>query len=436
MLDFNKIYKNYLEQEGFLQEYQHDYYEDEKSVVPVYKRKSASPLKEATHTNVHINFFEDIIQRKVGYMASDIVITSQEEGLKELLIEFEKTTKQDTKNIESVSDASISGISHRLLYTVDGVVKIKNIPGWQVVYDYDGDIYSPDNAYYFYSVTDIEGNEKEHCDIYSKTTVTYYEKEKHNKDFIQTGEEQPHNFNQVPIFPFQNNSGRKGDCVDSLSLMDIYDEIISDTAGELKAARLAYMKVWGDLYTGETPDGEPISIPEYLRDFGTMLFGTDDLGNKLGNAEFLEKKLDDTAISNMLDRLRGHIFEVSGSVDLKELTDSSDARVFTIQASISRLENNSKITERFTRIALKKQYELLLYWFGEYTGNHYEIEDIEIKFTRVFVQDKEALVKILQIAENVMSIEDAYEISELFDDSKMAAERFRKENSLIPDDDE
>lgn len=432
--DLDKIYSTYMETEGSMQEYQYDYYQDDKSVVPVYQRTSASPLKEKTHTNFHVNFFEDIIQRKTGYMSSNIKMTTSNEALAPYLLEFNNHTKQVTNNMDSISNASISGVSHRLVYTVDGIIKIKNIMGWQVVYDYDEDIYNPNAAYYYYTLISMEGKKVEHCDVYSRTEVVYYTKQKsssNKNEWVMVGKPQLHNFNAVPIFPFMNNGDSKGDCEDTLDLMDNYDEIMSDTSGELKAARLAYLKIWGDLYTGQDARGNDIPLPDYLREFGTMLFGTDELGNSLGNAEFLEKNINIDATKYMLDILRTHIYEVSGSVDLKELTDNDAARVFAIQAAISRLENNANTTELYTRMALKKQYELLLYWIKEYDGKTFDVNDIEITFTRVFTKDKSGLATMLVSLMNVVSVQDAYALSELFDDPIAAAKRYKEEQGIL-----
>jgi hypothetical protein len=132
----------------------------------------------------------------------------------------------------------------------------------------------------------------------------------------------------------------------------------------------------------------------------------------------------------MLKLLRTHIYEGSGSVDLKELSDNADARVFSIQAALSRLENNANVTENYARIALTKQYELLLFFMGETGQGVYSVDDIDIIFTRNFVKDDAALVTMLQTAMNVMSTEDAYALSDLFDNPKEAAERYEEGNSF------
>ena len=433
--DIKKIKQTYENQYGSSQLYLYDYYNNDKDTVPVYQRKPVSQLKAASHTNIHINLFEDIIQRKIGYMASNIKIKVKDnnEDLIEQLNIFDASTNQHVNNIDSITLSSISGLSHRLVYTLNGEIKIKNIPGWQVVYNYDHDIFKPTEAYYFYSKTNILGKRVDYCNIYDEKYVSYYIYS--NNVWIPNPDlkPQPHNFNQVPLIPFQNNKTWKGDCDSALQLMDVYDEIISDTSGELKAARLAYLKIWGDLYTGVDEDGNEISIPDYLREFGTMLFGKDEMGNNLGDAQFLEKKLDDTSIQNMLNRLRTHIFEVSGSVDLKELSDNNNQRVFSIQAALSRLENNAMITEQYAKAALRKQYELVFYFYKEMGIGNWTVDDIDILFKREFIKDTDGLVNILLKLMSVTTVEDAYAISGLFEDPESAAERYREENPGAPD---
>jgi SPP1 family phage portal protein len=444
----NQIQQQYMQTYGSRQQYLWRYYSGDKSVIPVYKRTAASPLKEKTHTNVHVNYFSDIIDIKQGYMFEKIDIELRDERARDLFDDMKKETSMRIKNSETGELTSVSGLSHRLCYTEDGIFKIKNLQGWQVVYEYENDIYDPDYAYYFYSIKPIDDQEPiNYCNVYDRENVYYFVERKEDKkgkivsqgantttSYIPVGEPQPHNFNQVPITPMKNNSLMQSDCEDSVGLMDVYDEVISDTAGELKAARLAYLKIYGDIYTGEDANGEPISLPDYIRDFGTMLFGVDDLGNNLGDAQFLEKKLDDTAIENHLNRMRQHIYEVSGSVDIKEALSAE--RVLSVKASLMRLENNAKTSENYMRRGLEKMISLWVYFIGETEGVQLSTSDFEITFTRVFPQDTQAqadmLLKLsavlpLEDALRLAGYEDAREIAERQDDEGDVADMFNQE---------
>lgn len=436
MVDINLILEYYMETYGSNQEYMLNYFNDDQNVVPIYQRESASPLKESTHTNVHINYFEDIISRKVGYAGQDIEFVDSSDTYQEELDKMLLETNAIVCNSETMALTSIQGISHRLCYTEDGVFKTKNLEGQSVVYEWDNDIFNPERAYYFYRETGMDGSYIDKCNVYDKKMVTYWFKDEAKKNatnnqtqegkYIPYGEEQPHNFNQVPIIPFMNNSGWKSDCWDTTKLMDVYDEVISDTAGELKAARLAYLKIWGDLHTGDDRYGNEIPIPNYLQQFGTMIFGTDDLGNQMGDAQFLEKKLDDTAIQNMLKDLRSHIYELSGSIDLKQLTDASSARVFTIKAALLRLENTSKVTENYMKQGFRKQMKLWAYWMSEFSNLAINVDDIEIKFNRSFITDDKEKSEVLALLLNTMSKVDAYTEAG-YKNPAALAERFEEE---------
>lgn len=426
--DIAKIQEYYNQEQGDRQVFMMKYYKNDEGTVPIYSKESASSLKEATHTTLHINFFKDIVSRKVGYMGQDIeyVTTSEDETLKEALATFQKETKQKTINSSSVSVTTIQGISHRLCYTEDGIFKTKNIDGNQVVYDYDNDIYNPKLAYYFYSITSMEGESLDYCDVYDDLNVYYYSREGGEKEGGQSGSQedggsgeykplnvngvifQPHNFDQVPMIPFINNDDMVSDCEDSVAVMDEYDNIISDTAGELKAARLAYLKIWGDLSTQVTPEGTPIPLNNYLTQFGAMLFAKSEQGEERGDAEFMEKKLDDKAITNMLDRFRGHIFELSGSLDITDLIDSAGVRVITVNAIIERLDDNAKTTGNYFKQALLKQLNLWIYYQQEM--NRYTIDpaEISINIYTSFMTDEGDRASTLNRLLQGMSPLDAY----------------------------
>ena len=112
-------------------------------------------------------------------------------------------------------------------------------------------------------------------------------------------EEKVHFFEEVPIIPFYNNDTWTGDCDNVIAdrkryhtdgtistqndnyrdgLMDAYDVILSDTVSEIKAMRLAYLKIWGTIYTGKDYDGKPIDINDWLRKTSSMKFPVDDTG--------------------------------------------------------------------------------------------------------------------------------------------------------------
>ena len=434
--------------EGDKQKKMYNYYTGDD--VPVDDRQPVSEAKAASHTNLHIDFFKDIIELKVGYMGQKITpVINIEEGPVRERVEaelkmFNRYNSSHTLNSESVRMASISGKSHRLCYTEDGVFKIKNIPAWSVVYDYKETPLNPDKAYYYYSTIDLTGNTTNHCDVYDKTEVTYYEAsdnftsaENSNKpkgSYLATTyvrvDSQPHNFKEVPIIPIMNSDMETGDCDESIDIMNVYDEVISDTSAEVKAMRLAYLVMYGDLYTGTDSEGNEIDINTWMKQTSTMRFPSSEDGKQVGGAEFLEKNINDTVIENILNRLRTHIYEVSGSLDLKELANTE--RVFSIKAQMMRLENTSKVSESYMRSALYKQTRLWTYWMREFNNIPVIETDLDWEFQRVFPRDLAAEAGTIAQLANTITLEDAL-TAVGWESAKEIADRAGEANSTMID---
>jgi SPP1 family phage portal protein len=391
--------------------------------VPVNHRAPVSLTKAKSHTNLHIDFMKDMVDLKIGYMGQKInpVFNIEDEGklgvVKQKFKEFARLNALDVKNSESLRYATVSGLSHRLCYTEDGQFKIKDIPGWAVVYEYEHTPFDPDRAYYFYDVVDLTGKTVSHCDIYGKSDVEYWEsaptdtpatqKQLANKPDLtnyRKVDTQSHNFEEVPIIPIMNNDLWQSDFDSSVYAMDQYDAVISDTIAEVKAMRLAYLIINGKIYTGVDSDGNKISLADWMSQTSTINFGTTEDGKPAGSAQFLEKNINDTVIENALNRLRTHIYETSGSVDLRELTNAE--RVFSIRAAIMRLENNCSETERFLKQALYKMSRLWVYWMNEYENLGIDWMDVDWNFQRVFPRDLQSESQVIASLSNVMQLED------------------------------
>jgi len=409
-MDLLKIKKVYDTNQGERQKYMSDYYK--RHNCPVYDRQAVSVAKAQSHTNVHVDYFGNIIDLKVGYVGQSIT-PSIDQNLDLKLIEraenaleaFNKINSMDIVNSSSISKTSVSGVSHRLCYTQDGVFMVKNLDGWSVIYE--GDPKNPEKALYYYEQTDLLGEVTRHCDVYDALNVTYYEMKAGGSDYVKV-DDQPHNFTEVPIIPIFNNDLHLSDCEQSVELMDLYDEVISDTSAEVKAMRLAYLKIWGSLYTGLDSEGNAIDLNRWLSQTSNMSFGDLEDGKKVGDAEFLEKNINDTVIQNTLKDLRTHIFETSGSLDLKDL--ASTERVFSIKAQMLRLENTASVIERYMRSALYKQSRLWAYWMREYEGIQIDENDISYTFKRTFPRDLEAEGRTLALLANAIELEDALKV--------------------------
>jgi SPP1 family phage portal protein len=428
------------------------YYNSDPQYIPVYSRVPASPLKESTETRIHADFFSDIIDMKVGYMGSKIYATSP--LYQDFLNTLEEENNLNTMNVESIRMTSSTGISHRLIYNDRGVLKLRNVEPWKVIYDYTDSIFNPTEAYYFYDYTTLEGMTTYYCNVYDNQNVSYYQLVSKNtglgnvngidsngegvwvpRNVAQDGTaSESHLFSRVPMIPFINNGQLKGNCDKVIDAIDSYDNVMSDIVSEIRASRLAYLKVWGQLNTSTTDsDGNTVEWPvsDWLKQFGTMLFGMDDEGNKFGDASFLEKKLDDQVVEHQLNRLRTQIYEQSHGVDLRELTDAAQARVFTVKACMMRMETDAQTTETFIKKALDIQYDLIEEWCN-LAGIPFDSNDISIFFARSFPVDLDTSATALQKLLQVLPVKKAYSLSDLIEATEIdtLAEEWEKQQNV------
>ena len=427
------------------------YYTGDKSYIPIFSREPVSPLKGKTETLIHADFESDVVDLKVGYLYSKTSMTSNSPYVQEVLDQLEMNNSITSMNVESGRSTTACGISYRLMYNDFGTIRAKNIPAWQVVLDYEEDPFNATKAYYFHSKTDITGSTKYYCDIYDETSITYWEKatQKNKEIWVPRliasdgSNMELHLFSKLPIIPFLNNSLSKGNYEVALDTGNAYDDMISDVVSEIRASRLAYLKIWGELntnvsYTDSNGDVQTTQVApaEWLKQFGTMVFGTDDQGNKYGDAQFLEKKLDDAAIEHNLARLRQHFFEESKSIDLKQLSDTANARVFTVKASLMRFDVDASSTETYLRRSINRMLELVSE-FEKLSGRagFDPYVDVTIAIPRSFPTDIDASATALSKMLTVLPAEIAYSLTDLLEPGQVeeAVRLWNEKNETLPE---
>jgi len=449
MADLSKIKEVYMEAEGNEQLEFHQYYEAVESVVPVLNKTNTSGLG-GEPTKQHFNFMKDVVNRKVGYMSGiEFSINSEliesDDRLTNIKLELKKMSREtsfDISNTDSLKRSSVSGLSHRLCYTDDeGKFNFKNLDAWQVVYDYSNDNYKPTTANYYFDVIDIEGEVSQYCHVYDNEFVYYFktsssdETPKSGKsnssktpevveyvEYIPEGMSDvfsKHNFSQVPVIPLLNNGDSKSDFIDSRSLNNTYDDVLSESVDDLSISG-SMLKIVGALEEG-------VDTVDSIEDRKAFLIPLTSDGKPGGDVAFIDKNINDTAIQNTLNTLRDSIYELAGSVDLQTLSENSNARIFTIRTALMRLENTANVTERFFRKALEKQLELWIEIINKTTSLNISEMDFDIIFKRNFVQDKELQARQLQTLMTTTSTLDAYIQSELFDDPQGAYDRYIEE---------
>jgi len=431
-MDLESIREHYMEMYGNHQRYLHDYYNDDIRTVPIYSRyPTTQTVKDKFHTNLHIDYPGMIIDFKVGYMGKDIevnlddTLASEAEYANQIreIREFEFNNNLSALDSESIALSSASGVSHRLAYVKNGKLRLKNIEGWKVVYEYDDDIYDPNLAYWFFTTADGE----DRCDVFDRENITHMLRvetkrgRKVDVEWVMIDSE-PHLLGEVPIFPILNNRSWRGDFDKAISTMNSYDEVLSDLVGEIKSIRGNYIVMWGVPFTDvDVFTQQAISVKNYLKENNLIAVPIDEEGNKLGDVKMLDVDIPDEAIQNTLKSLRQHIFEESKSIDIREISDTSEARVFTIKTMLMPVENNAKTSENFFKVALRKQYRIFTYFLSNSGRTSFDYRDLDFTFNRSFPTDETAKAQTLSMLFNMMEPEDAYREAGYANPTQLAA---------------
>ena len=438
-----------------------NYFISNTDTVPIFRRTSISPLKQDSLVNVHSDFMGVVVEQKVGYIGAVNVYLENNDAISDSLLsktntfleDFQKANQSEVKAPETIRWTAAEGLSHRIMYLKNGKPRIKNLHGWQVLYDFEDDIYNPDAAFVFYRTTDVFGKTEERMDVYTSDLVEYYYKFNNKwQPRVPEGKSdntEQHFMGRVPVFPVFNNEMHTPDCPKSVvMLIDAYDETQSDVLSELKASRLAFLKIWGEPYTGYRLDSEgnfqldgdgnkiPISIPEYMREFGALVFKTDDDGKPQGDAQFLLKQMDDAVIEHNLDRLREQVFQGSQAVDERTMLQGANQRVIAIKSAYDKLDKKCQTFEKYFTSALRVQYEILFTLVLEkmlpgysITQEEYDliIDGLVYMYDHADIVDPEIEARVLSINLQNMSRIDAYSFHPLITDPVGMSERYQEE---------
>ena len=422
------------------------YYRKDPDTIPIYKRTSISPIRQANLVNAHADFMSSIVNQKVGYLGTLNVVFNNEMLNPSLSNrvndwwDYVKISNQfELKNPETVRWTTIEGISHRLIYLKEGEIRFKNLHSWQVAYEYDDNIFDATRAFVYFEKTDLEGKTTEYCHVYDDEMVSYYTK--YNNGWISytpegaTGSTEEHMIGMLPLVPFLNNEFMVGDCNPNvLRNINIYDEVQSDVLSEIKAFRNALLKIFGDV----VPEGiEPADLPVYITETGAFMIKTDDEGKPLGDVEFLQKVVDDAMIEHNLDRMRDQIFSDAQAVDEKSITLGANTRVIAIKAMFDKLERKVETFIKYYNSSIRRQFEIIFSlsekgFLSDFVINEQEkwqlLTALDITYDHKELTDPMDVARMHEINIKTMSLEDAFSLHpDANHDPIGFAERYRQQ---------
>ena len=341
--------------------------------------------------NPYANYITDII---TGYfMGEPVGYNSEETELLNVLNAIYNYNDEAAENSELAKDASIYGVAFERVYLEDSEsksVRFKKLDAEGCIPIYDNTV-EEDLLFFirYYDEKDIlSGNTKTFVEVYSKTYIQQWEKSLTGMMLI---DEQPHQFNAVPIIVYKNNDEELGDYEPVISLIDAYDKIQSDSVNDMEYFADAYLALTG--VDGLEPndvanmkENRVITLPEGA------------------TAEWLIKNINDTYVENLKNRLDKDIHKFSKTPPMTDENFASNASGVAMKFKLMGLENTTSKKERAFKKGLQRRIELICNILSV-MGSDYDYRAINMIFKRNIPANITEIAEIISKVGHLLSKE-------------------------------
>lgn len=315
--------------------------------------------------NPYASYITDIM---IGYfMGEPVTYNSEEEELLATLNAIYSYNDEAAENSELAKDASIYGSAYELIYLDDNTdIRFKKIDAEGCIPIYDNTV--EEELLFFiryYDEKDIlSGNIKTYVEVYSKTYIQQWE---NGLGGMRLLDEQPHQFNAVPIIIYKNNEEELGDFERVISAIDSYDKAQSDSINDMEYFTDAYM-----VLSGVVAEAEEL---QNMKETRVIML------DREAKAEWLVKSINDNYIENVKNRLDKDIHKFSYTPPMSDENFASNASGVAMRFKIWGTENVTSNKERGFKKGLQRRIELICNMLS-IMGSAYDYRAINMIFKR------------------------------------------------------
>lgn len=342
-----------------------------------------------------------------------------------------KTLKKNyinSLNFEIAKECSKKGIGYELLYiNENGNLKTKKCSANDIIPVYSDKLGEfLECAIRIWTDYDIDGNLIcDHANVYTNKDIIIFERSNLLEEY-KLVDAKSHLLDDIPIIVYWNNEECSSDFEDVLPLIDAYDKSQSDTANDMEYFTDAYLCIIGaagGFETGIDTEEDSSQAADELRK-NRLLF----LDEK-GQAEWLTKNINDTAVENYKNRLFSNIFFLS---QVPALTDESFAGNLTgvaIRYKLIGLEELAIMKENKFEAAQRKKIKMITAHLNMCMNKSYNPQEVTFKFERNFVDNVTELIENATKLEGITSKETQLNAlpNNIVPDSKEEMERMEEE---------
>lgn len=344
------------------------------------------------------------------FMGKPITYKADDEGYEKSLLKELKNNYIDKVNYDVSKEASKKGIGYFLLFLDEaGTLRIKKCDAESFI-----PVYSPklgeflECAIRLWQEYDIDGQLlAEYAALYDSHDIIMYKKAA-TEMIYRIVDAESHMMSDIPVIVVWNNEEITGDYEPHLSLIDAYDKSQSDTANDMEYFTDAYLCISGASELVENAaDGEEKDSDAAARNLrkNRILF----LDEK-GQAEWLVKNINDTAVENYKNRLYNNLFFLSQVPALSDESFAGNLTGVAIKYKLIGLEELAIMKENSFEAAQKKLIKLVTDYINLAQNKDYDAELVVQQYERNFINNMSEIIADVRNLEGIVSRETQLEV--------------------------
>ena len=339
------------------------------------------------------DFYSLIINQCVGYLFGNGLVYSIDSDKYDLdtfkeyqdeLFKWQVINNIANLDMETGKYQAVCGVAYRICYIADGEESVMNIKPWEIIPFEENGVMK--YAIRYYKTYDAEGNEIVKVDFYDDRYVSEYvykHETMRNKSGLVLTNKYEHLFKYCPVISFENNEDHIGDFEKTITLVEAFNRLVSDTQNEIEEFRQAYMVFDNDAEI----DKETIIAARQTGAF-TLPEGS--------KAYFLTKDINPEFIQLQKEMLEENIYKFSQSVNMTDENFSGGTQTGESRKwKILDLENKAMVKERKFEKALREQFKVLC--------SSWNVRGKDLKYWDIFVQFSRAIPKDLSYLADVVT---------------------------------
>ena len=362
------------------------------------------------------------------FMGEGLRLEIEDEIHKEKLTEVLNRNNISDVNFEIAKEMSKCGIAFEILYMNEkSEIRFKKFAAHEVIPVYSTSV----SEFLLFAIRIWESRDFAKKDktvyfaeVYTDREIITFSREDLDKRFKRQGAS-PHQFNDVPVIVYRNNEEQKGDYEDVITLIDAYDKAQSDTANDFEYFTDAYLVVVGadEIISANEKENED----DKRNPLKTLKNERILCLEEKGQAEWLIKQVNDTAVENFKNRIYDDIFFLSQVPALTDKSFAGNLSGVAIRYKLIGLEQLATMKENKFLPAYMKKLRMITSQLNTKTNSGFDAHAIEILFDRNMTDNVKELSEIVYDLSNIVSRETLLKQLPFIEDAAEEMKRIRSE---------